>query len=227
MIVPLAIVVTLRPTRHLTASQGIDELFVDERQRRRLTPDNNPPWFWKMFFMGIDRGPALPHRRYPSTHALKACEEWMLKRASQDDPAPTEGLGAIFPSMVYLQIALKKLGRLRTDPVIQRAEKDLDDFFLIRENGESIKIQPCLSPVWDTGIHLLPDRGGPRSDGSIREPLRTVVVQGMQIQGRLVKKVQATEEMSSWFSNMRMPVSGCRRYGDGLHGSASPEEGQP
>ena len=121
MIVPLAIVVTLRPTRHLTASQGIDELFVDERQRRRLTPDNNPPWFWKMFFMGIDRGLMLHHiggtpfRR----HALKACEESMLKRASQDDPAPTEGLGIFQQS---LQIALKKLGRLLRI-VIQRPRR--------------------------------------------------------------------------------------------------------
>lgn len=204
MIVPLAIVVTLRPTRHLTASQGIDELFVDERQRRRLTPDNNPPWFWKMFFMGIDRGlkalhhiGGTPFRR----HALKACEEWMLKRASQDDPAPTEGLGAIFPSMVYLQIALKKLGRLRTDPVIQRAEKDLDDFFLIRENGESIKIQPCLSPVWDTGIALysLTEAGLDQTDPSVRAAADWLLSKECRFRGDWSEKVQATEEMSSWF----------------------------
>ena len=125
----------------------------------------------------------------------------MLKRASQDDPAPTEGLGAIFPSMVYLQIALKKLGRLRTDPVIQRAEKDLDDFFLIRENGESIKIQPCLSPVWDTGIALysLTEAGLDQTDPSVRAAADWLLSKECRFRGDWSEKVQATEEMSSWF----------------------------
>lgn len=204
MIVPLAIVVTLRPTRHLDASQGIDELFVDERLRRRLTPDNNPPLFWKLFFMGIDRGlkglhhlGGTPFRR----HALKLCEAWMLKRASQDEPAPTEGLGAIFPCMVYIQIALKKLGRPRTDPVIQRAEKDLDDFFLIREDGESIKIQPCLSPVWDTGIALysLTEAGLDQNDPSVRAANEWLLSKECRFRGDWSEKVEATDAMSSWY----------------------------
>ena len=42
---------------------------------------------------------------------------------------------------------------------VKIAHKHLHDFF-IRE-GDAIRIQPCLSPVWDTGIalHALAESG--------------------------------------------------------------------
>jgi squalene-hopene/tetraprenyl-beta-curcumene cyclase len=56
--------------------------------------------------------------------------------------------------MVYLQIALHALGYERDHPVIQRAERELDALFINDERTDSIRIQPCFSPVWDTGIAL-------------------------------------------------------------------------
>ncbi len=40
-----------------------------------------------------------------------------------------------------------------------KAHKDLTDFY-IRE-GDTIRLQPCVSPVWDTGIalHALAEAG--------------------------------------------------------------------
>lgn len=108
MIVALALVVTLRPTRRLVGDQSIDELFVDPKARHRLKGKADAPAGWRRFFMSVDwvlkRLHAVggsPLRR----RAIKACERWILERAGQDGPAPTAGLGAIFPPMVYLQIA--------------------------------------------------------------------------------------------------------------------------
>jgi squalene-hopene/tetraprenyl-beta-curcumene cyclase len=56
--------------------------------------------------------------------------------------------------MVYLQIAFKALGYTRKHPIIKRAERELDEFFIRDETRREIRIQPCFSPVWDTGIAL-------------------------------------------------------------------------
>lgn len=153
MILPLAIVATLRPTRVLPPQQSIDELFISQHSRHRLKMRSEVPWFWRGFFKAADTalkavgGLVGAHSR---RRAIDAAYAWILERASQDAPAPTEGLGAIFPPMVYIQVVFHALGVKRSDPLVQRAERDLDAFFI--EEGDTIHIQPCFSPVWDTGI---------------------------------------------------------------------------
>jgi len=157
MIMPLALVTTLRPTRKLPARLAIDELFCSQRDRQRFTfalAQSAPPG-WAAFFLTIDRLLKIVHRFGGSPFqrlAIKKAEQWILARLGQDGRAATAGLGAIFPAMVYVQIALKVLGYSRNSSVIQRAERELDDFFI--EEDDAIRIQPCLSPVWDTGIAL-------------------------------------------------------------------------
>ena len=155
MIVPLAIVTTLRPTRALPSELSIDELYVDQHARHTLGRTVDAPPGWAAFFSVVDRCAKVLHgiggtplRR----RSLERCRDWMLKRASQDGPAATAGLGAIFPPMVYIQIALYAMGWPRDHEVLQRAERDLDD--LMVDQGNCIMIQPCFSPVWDTGYAL-------------------------------------------------------------------------
>jgi squalene-hopene/tetraprenyl-beta-curcumene cyclase len=62
----------------------------------------------------------------------------------------TDGLGAIFPPMVYSVIALRCLGCDRDSPQVRWALRQLEEL-QIAEN-ERIRVQPCLSPVWDTAI---------------------------------------------------------------------------
>ncbi|MEE4298056.1 MAG: squalene--hopene cyclase, partial [Pseudomonadales bacterium] len=159
MILPLSIVTTLRPTRALTPSQSIDELFISDKERHRLTQTNPEPVpaFWRRFFFSVDwtlkqlhRIGGTPVRRL----ALKRAAAWILERAGQDGEASTDGIGAIFPPMVYLQIAFMAMGTKRSDPVIRRAERELDEFFIEDPERDRIRIQPCFSPVWDTGIAL-------------------------------------------------------------------------
>lgn len=160
MILPLAICSALRPVREIPRGWGIDELFVDPRKRGRLNQawSREEPVGWKNVFLVCDRllkGVQWLRLSPLRKRSLKLAERWILERV---DPGTTEGLGAIFPPMVYLQIAFKALGYARTDPVMVRAEKDLDDFIVEQAHEDPrldhVRLQPCFSPVWDTGIAL-------------------------------------------------------------------------
>jgi len=154
MIVPLAVCTALRPVRTLPRERGIDELFIDPAARARLhrSHDGRDPISWNKVFLWIDGAiKALQQARLTPGRgrALRECERWLLQRV---DPRTTDGLGAIFPPMVYIQIALKAMGYERDHPVIRRCEHELDRFLV--EADDHIRIQPCFSPVWDTGIAL-------------------------------------------------------------------------
>ncbi|MGA1266555.1 MAG: squalene--hopene cyclase [Phycisphaerales bacterium] len=155
MLLPLAIVTVLRPTRRLEPGQGIDELFVDERARHRLKMRRDVPLFWRAFFGTVDWLMKRVHDVFGTRWRRRAIErafQWSATRMGQDFPVPTSGLGAIFPPMVYIQVVMRALGIPRHDPMVRRAERELDAFMI--EQGNRIRLQPCFSPVWDTGIAL-------------------------------------------------------------------------
>ncbi len=206
MILPLSLVTTLRPTRELPGERGIGELFRDPRGRRRMVNMTDAPWGWSAFFLSIDRALKLMHvlggtpvRR----RAIRAAEQWILERAGQDGSACTEGLGAIFPPMVYLQIALKPLGYTRDHPVIKRAERDLDAFFI--EEGDRIRIQPCFSPVWDTGIALyaLTDCGFDEETLPVRKAARWLRERQCEHIGDWVDNLEEPVECGGWYFEYR------------------------
>ncbi|MBC22704.1 MAG: squalene--hopene cyclase [Phycisphaerae bacterium] len=170
MILPLAIVATMKPSRKLPAHRRIDELFLDNHQRNVLSMKPETPLFWRMFFKGVDGTLKIVGSiigTAPRRRSMDRAMRWMLDRAGQDGPAATDGLGAIFPPMVYIQVAFQVMGYRRDDPLVQRAERELDAFF-IEEDGR-IRIQPCFSPVWDSGISLyaFTDAGLDHSDESV------------------------------------------------------------
>src|SRR5437868_4056293 len=65
----------------------------------------------------------------------------------------SDGLGAIFPPMIYTVIALRCLGHADDSPEMQWALKQLDEL-IIEEDG-AIRLQPCFSPVWDTALSVI------------------------------------------------------------------------
>jgi squalene-hopene/tetraprenyl-beta-curcumene cyclase len=82
--------------------------------------------------------------------AIDKAADWIRSRAGHNGATEVAGLGAIFPPMVYIQIALHASGCGRDHPAVQRAERELDALFI--EEDSMIRVQPCFSPVWDTGI---------------------------------------------------------------------------
>ena len=79
--------------------------------------------------------------------ALQKAEEWFVPRCNEG------GLGAIFPAMINAYMALDLLGHDGEEPLMVQARQAIDD--LLVEEEESAYIQPCVSPVWDTGLAAL------------------------------------------------------------------------
>jgi squalene-hopene/tetraprenyl-beta-curcumene cyclase len=160
MILPLALCSALRPVRQLPRELGISELFLDQKYTRVMSKEwkRDEPVCWANFFLACDRFLKIVQRNQLSPlrqKSIKLAERWIVDRVR---PGTTEGLGAIFPPMVYLQIAFKALGYSRSEPVIRQAEADLDAFIIDHPHADPrldhVRLQPCFSPVWDTGIAL-------------------------------------------------------------------------
>jgi squalene-hopene/tetraprenyl-beta-curcumene cyclase len=97
-------------------------------------------------FNQIDRALKMWQRRGPrevQRAAIRAAEKWML-----DHTRYSEGLGAIYPSMMYLIMALESLGYPEDHPDLMRAVRQFEA--LLTETEETLYFQPCFSPVWDT-----------------------------------------------------------------------------
>ena len=77
--------------------------------------------------------------------ALQMNVDWMIERFEGSD-----GLGAIFPAMLYSVIALKAHGFSEEHPVLKGAIEQLKG--LEHQEKNSLRIEPCFSPVWDTAI---------------------------------------------------------------------------
>lgn len=153
--VPLSIVWAHQPVRQIDDRCGIRELFLQE-------PCNWPPLMspgehsglvaaaWRTFFRTVDSTMKLAERwrfRPLRRRALQAAETWMLERFEASD-----GLGAIFPPIVWSVVALRCLGYSVDSAEVQECLQQLNA--LIIEEDDMIRLQPCKSPVWDTAITL-------------------------------------------------------------------------
>ncbi len=152
MILPLGLVTTFRRARKLRPEQGITELYIDREAANRLSeqPLVGFPRSWKEIFLRIDQLLKV-YGQTPNEglrqKAIVAAEKWIL-----DHLTGSEGLGAIFPPMVYLLVVYQLLGYPEDHPRVVKAHQELRDFFI--QDGDEIRIQPCLSPMWDTGLTL-------------------------------------------------------------------------
>ncbi|MCC7203734.1 MAG: squalene--hopene cyclase, partial [Phycisphaeraceae bacterium] len=199
MITPLSIVASHRPTRKLPGELGIDELYVDPKLRHKLVPNEGAHRTWSQLFCSmdrllklIDRAGMTPLRR----RALKRIEEWIVERTDRSD-----GLGAIFPPMVYIIIALRCVGYDRNHPKIQESHKHLDDLMLHDEADQTIRIQPCFSPIWDTGIALyaLTEAGLDGSHPSVKRCADWLASKECRQAGDWAANVRQPVEPSGWY----------------------------
>ncbi len=149
ILVPLSIVWAHKPRRPIPAGAGIDELFLGGRHNLHM-PRDPANLTWRNFFLTVDRALKQVERsRFKPlrAQAIRVGEEWMLERFEKCD-----GLGAIYPAMMNVIFALDCLGYHRDHPVMRRA---LEQFYRFEiEESETLRLQPCLSPVWDTAISL-------------------------------------------------------------------------
>jgi len=203
MILPLGIVTSSRYTRRVPAEKGIAELYVDPAAANRLgTPAPGLPRDWESFFLRVDRFLKWYERRpigWLRRRALDRAEGWLLAHLNG-----SEGLGAIFPPMVYMLIVFRILGYPDDHPLVVKAHKELRDFF-IRE-GDTIRLQPCLSPVWDTGLacHALAEAGLTREDPAAQAATRWLLRKECRDPGDWAVKLPDVEP-SGWFFEFANP----------------------
>src|SRR6266852_1750602 len=107
-------------------------------QVENLPPLQDEPAFLRM---------RLPFR-WLRTRAVERAKTWMLERFADSD-----GLGAIFPPMIYTVISLRCLGYADDSPEMRWALQQLHDLMI--EEGDTIRLQPCFSPVWDSALTLI------------------------------------------------------------------------
>jgi squalene-hopene/tetraprenyl-beta-curcumene cyclase len=153
MLVPLAILNHYKPTRQLPAEQQLHELYPVGSEHGDLGLGwQRPRLSWPNFFLACDRLLKLLHRlpwKPWRRSALDRAERWMTARMGEG----SDGLAAIFPAMLNALIALKTLRYSKDHPLMVKAKRDFAGLFV--DDPHDFRIQPCLSPVWDTAINLV------------------------------------------------------------------------
>ena len=151
-IVPLLILMDRRPVRDLPPGAAIAELFPDGPEATDYSIRRpSRPIGWEAFFYAADRLlraiesiPIKPFRRL----AVHRAERWVLDRQEADG-----SWGGIQPPWVYSIMALSTLGYGLDHPVMKKAIDGFEGFMI--EEGDTLRVQACISPVWDTGLAMM------------------------------------------------------------------------
>ncbi len=172
VMVPLLILCTLRPRARNPGGIGVAELFV-------MPPDQQQDYFpvaagragrLARVFLLLDRcarrvDPLIP--AWVRRRAIARAEAWTSERLNGE-----HGLGAIFPAMVNALEAYVSLGYPEDDTRRATARQALAKLLVVEEG--SAYCQPCVSPVWDSGLAVLAmqEEGGPESAAMAERALR-------------------------------------------------------
>jgi squalene-hopene/tetraprenyl-beta-curcumene cyclase len=147
IVVPLTILYALKP-RWRIAPARVDELFRDPADRYASLAWDSEPFSWRNVFLALDRAAklyeGLPWKPLRS-QALERSRRWLLRHLERSD-----GLAAIFPATMNAAFALLALGYSPEDLPLASQIDALRALEI--EDRETIRVQPCLSPVWDTAI---------------------------------------------------------------------------
>ena len=134
--------------------------------------------------------------------------------------------GGIIPAMLNAMLALRALGYAPNDPVVVRGWAAIDGFTITEEGA--YRVQPCISPVWDTGlaVRALVDAGVPRDDERLvaavrladreadrldvrrlggEEPRRQARRLGVRVRERVVSRRRRHARSSRWRSGAVEP----------------------
>ena len=151
VIVPLLILSALKPEAKNPRGVGIAELFVTPPHRERRYIVNSTGASLGHVFLLLDRILYVGERLIPKrlrAHAIDAAVTFINKRANGEG-----GLGGIFPAMANTVMAQAALGYREDDPR-RRASMEAIRKLLVLGPDKGY-CQPCISPVWDTGLAML------------------------------------------------------------------------
>ncbi|MFB6358421.1 MAG: prenyltransferase/squalene oxidase repeat-containing protein, partial [Thiohalorhabdaceae bacterium] len=146
VMVPLSVLYSLRSKARNPTGTGIPELFTVAPEKER---DYFPIWSWRSrLFFWLERVVARLEPHLPQSfrkESVRQASEWYIQRLNGED-----GLGAIFPAMVYAYEGLVELGYGPDHPYRLQAGRALRH--LVADHAEEAYPEPCVSPVWDTAL---------------------------------------------------------------------------
>ncbi len=151
-IVPLSVVMAERPVRKIPPWARVQELYIRPPRPTDYTfTKEDGILTWKNFFIGVDHllkvyesSPIRPFKK----KSIALAEQWIL-----DHQEPTGDWGGIQPAMLNSILALHCLGYANDHPAVVKGLEALANFCI--EDEESIVLQSCVSPVWDTALALV------------------------------------------------------------------------
>jgi squalene-hopene/tetraprenyl-beta-curcumene cyclase len=183
VIVPLLVLQALKPKAKNSLGVKIDELFLQPPST--IGPPTKAPhqkWSWFLLFSGIDAVLRATEPFFPKAlrrRAINKAVAFVTERLNGED-----GLGAIFPAMANSVMMYDVLGYPRDHRSAAVARASIEKLLVIKD--EEAYCQPCVSPVWDTGLvcHTLLEVGGERAVEKARKgldwlaPLQVLDVKG-------------------------------------------------
>ncbi len=139
---------------------NLDELFAEGRDDAPVAsaPSDGIARFFTVLdeiFAALERAGRVPFR----TRGLALAERWTVERQEA-----TGDWGGIIPAMLNAMLALRAIEYDAHDPVVVRGWSAIDAFSITDAGG--YRVQPCISPVWDTAlaVRALVDAGTPPGD---------------------------------------------------------------
>jgi squalene-hopene/tetraprenyl-beta-curcumene cyclase len=194
IVVPLSIIWATRPSCPVPERARIDELHVPHFHPERERSPRERVWrsvFTAADFLlrAVESIGLTPLRQ----RALAGCEAWILERLEKSD-----GLGAIFPPIINTILAMRCLGYAPDDPRLLAQVRELERLEI--SDDETLRVQPCFSPVWDTAIATvaLAESGVPADDPTLRRAARWLLDHEARLPGDW-KKSNPDGPIGGWY----------------------------
>jgi squalene-hopene/tetraprenyl-beta-curcumene cyclase len=169
VLVPLLVVMALRPQARNPLAVTVGELFVEppESVRDWISGPTSSPL--SLAFGMLDRLLRVAEPFFPADPRRRSIEKavaFVTERLNGED-----GLGGIFPAMANAAMMFDCLGYERDHPAYATVLASLRKLLVL--DGERSYCQPCLSPVWDTALacHALMEVDDPRLAATVRPAL--------------------------------------------------------
>jgi squalene-hopene/tetraprenyl-beta-curcumene cyclase len=171
VIVPLLVLMAKKPRARNPKADRIDELFLDPPATLGpvpKAPQQKASWFW--FFRAVDNVLRATEPVFPKATRQRAIDRavaWVGERLNGED-----GLGAIFPAMANSVMMYDALGYPPDDPRRAIARLSIEKLLVVHEH--EAYCQPCVSPIWDTGLasHALLETGDAEAQARATEGLK-------------------------------------------------------
>ena len=181
-LVPLLVLMALKPRGVNPRGIDIPELFVTPPDRVRIWPKGtNQVGGWGIIFGALDKVLQAAEPYFPKGKRQSAIDKavaFVRARLNGED-----GLGAIYPAMANTVMMFRVLGVPDDHPDAVLARAAVDKLLAIKD--EQAFCQPALSPVWDTALstHALIEAGAENVRAADRglawlKPLQVLDVKG-------------------------------------------------